>query len=214
MITALLFDMDGLIFDTERVYKLSWQHAANNQRLDLSDDFYQHFLGVQDAQCELMMQERFGSALNLEQFKKERDSHFHKSRENGIAFKSGFDQLFQSLKNKNLRRALVTSSPLRDVKHNFKNSDYLEQFEVVITAEDVKNSKPAPDGYLMACDKLNVAPQECLVLEDSHNGALAGLLAGCQVIMVPDLLPPNKELAEKVTVVKSLDQVVDLLPTN
>ncbi len=214
MITTLLFDMDGLIFDTESVYKLSWQHAANNQGLVLSDDFYQHFLGVQDGQCESMMQERFGSALNLEQFKKERDTHFHQSRENGIAYKLGFEQLFQSLKSKNLRCALITSSPLRDVKHNFKNSGYLEQFEVVITSEDVKNSKPAPDGYLMACDKLNVTPQECLVLEDSHNGALSGLNAGCQVIMVPDLLPPDKELIDKVTVVKSLDQVIGLLPTN
>jgi HAD superfamily hydrolase (TIGR01509 family) len=214
MITTLLFDMDGLIFDTESVYKLSWQHAANNQGFDLTDDLYQHFYGVQDSQCELMVQESFGATLNLQQFKNERDVHFHQSRANGIALKPGFEALFQSLEGKNLRCGLVTSSPLADVKHNFKNSKYLERFELVITAEDVKHGKPAPDSYLLACKKLNVTPQECLVLEDSNNGVLAGLNAGCQVVMVPDMLPPKKDIIGNVTIVESLDKVIDLLPTN
>ncbi len=211
MITTLLFDMDGLIFDTESVYKKSWQYAAKEQGLNLSDAFYQNFLGVQDPQCEAMMQDHFGEALDLPRFRKVRDVHFHESREQGIDYKPGFAELFTVLKEKNLRCALVTSSHLPDVKHNFLGSNYLSQFDLVITAEDVDNGKPAPDCYLMACEKLSVQPSECLVLEDSNNGVRSGLAAGCQVTMIPDMLPPAEELVDKVILNGSLLDVIGLL---
>ena len=83
--------------------------------MGISDDFYQDFIGVQDSQCEMMMLARFGSAINLALFKSDRDTYFHQSREKGIAYKPGFDKLFQSLNANALRCALVISSSLVDV---------------------------------------------------------------------------------------------------
>ncbi|WCP67498.1 HAD family phosphatase [Vibrio tubiashii] len=211
MLKAVLFDMDGLIFDTESIYKLSWQYAASEQNLDLSDDFYQQFIGVQDPECERILAEHFQNALDLSRYKQVRDDHFHRLRSNGIAFKPGFDPLFQDIKRRGLATAIVTSSHLAEVKYNFTTSDYLPQFDLVITAEDVERAKPYPDCYQMACTHLGLTAEECLVLEDSNNGVKAALAAGCPVVMVPDLLPPQAEIIDKMTVVESLEQLITLL---
>ncbi|MGF1683248.1 HAD family phosphatase [Photobacterium makurazakiensis] len=200
-IKAVLFDMDGLIFDTEGLYKLSWQYAANEQDLVLTNADYQSFIGVQDAECERRIVSKFGDALDIERFIQVRDAMFKAEQENGIAYKAGFDMLFLHLKQLQLKCALVTSSGLAQVKHHFAGSDYLAQFDVVITSEDVSNGKPAPDCYQMASEQLGIEPDNCLVLEDSNNGMRAGLDAGCHAIMIPDLLLPADDVAERATAI-------------
>ncbi|QIA64282.1 HAD-IA family hydrolase [Vibrio astriarenae] len=212
MIQAVLFDMDGLIFDTESVYKKSWQYAAREQELSISDDFYQHFIGVQDPECERMLVEHFPNHFDLERFRQVRDKHFSKLRANGIAMKPGFAPLFTAIKEKGLATAIVTSSHLPEVKHNFAATSYLPKFDLVITAEDVERGKPHPDCYQMAYQRLGYKDKECMVLEDSNNGIRSALAAGCQAVMIPDLLPPSPELVERTTILRSLDEVISLLP--
>ncbi|GAL10399.1 hypothetical protein JCM19233_1376 [Vibrio astriarenae] len=212
MIQAVLFDMDGLIFDTESVYKKSWQHAALEQELSISDGFYQHFIGVQDPECERMLVEHFPNHFDLERFRQVRDKHFSKLRANGIAMKPGFAPLFAAIKEKGLATAIVTSSHLPEVKHNFAATSYLPKFDLIITAEDVERGKPHPDCYQMAYQHLGYKDKECMVLEDSNNGVRSALAAGCQAVMIPDLLPPSPELVERITILKSLDEVISLLP--
>lgn len=211
-IKAVLFDMDGLIFDTEGLYKISWQHAASEQGLELDDDFYQTFIGVQDAECERRVVDRFGGELDLERFKAVRNRDIYARCASGVAYKHGFDLLFGHLKNKGLKCALVTSSALTDVEHHFSGSDYLAQFDVVITSEDVENGKPHPDCYLMASEQLAIEPAACLVLEDSNNGMRAGLDAGCKAVMIPDLLPPSDDVAQRAhAILASLAEVHSVL---
>ncbi|USD67352.1 HAD family phosphatase [Vibrio sp. SCSIO 43136] len=211
MLKAVLFDMDGLIFDTESIYKLSWQHAAAEQNLNLTDTFYQQFIGVKDAECEQMLAQHFHPNIDMAKFTAERDRHFHQQRQQGIALKPGFTQLLNAIKAKGLATAIITSSKRDDVEHNFANTPYLSQFDLLITAEDVEHGKPAPDGYLLACKHLGLPADHCLVLEDSNNGVKAGHAAGCHVIMVPDLLPPLPEIGHKTTVCDSLKDVIDWL---
>ncbi|MGY5451411.1 HAD family hydrolase [Agarivorans sp. MS3-6] len=212
MIKAVLFDMDGLIFDTEHLYKTSWQFAANEQGLDLTDALYQHFIGVPDAACEQMLLQHFGSDADLSRFQQHRDRHFHHLRQQGIAYKSGFAELFNHLRQKQMRCALVTSSALAEVKHNFEGSDYLKQFERIVTAEDVDKGKPDPECYLLACQRLLLSPEYCLVLEDSNNGMQAALDAGCQAVMIPDLLMPSTEVKRRASYIfEQLEQVIAVL---
>ncbi|PSU35602.1 HAD family hydrolase [Photobacterium lutimaris] len=198
-VKAVLFDMDGLIFDTEGLYKACWQYAAEEQGLVLTDEDYQSFIGVQDVECERRITVKFGEALDLERFCQVRDNMFNAEQGKGIPFKPGFSKLFAHSKQKGLKCALVTSSPLKKAKHHFAGTDYFSQFDVVVTAEDVKNGKPAPDCYLMACAQLDIGPANCLVLEDSNNGMRSGLEAGCQAIMIPDLLIPAAEVERRAT---------------
>ncbi|MGF1735111.1 HAD family hydrolase [Photobacterium satsumensis] len=200
-VKAVLFDMDGLIFDTEGLYKACWQYAAGEQGLELTDNDYLSFIGVQDVECERRIVVKFGDALDLERFCKVRDAMFNAEQDKGIPFKPGFSDLFAEIKQKGLKCALVTSSPLKKAKHHFADTDYLPQFDAVVTAEDVENGKPAPDCYLMASAQLDIAPANCLVLEDSNNGMRSGLDAGCQAIMIPDLLVPAGDVASRATLI-------------
>ncbi|GAM67428.1 pseudouridine-5' phosphatase [Vibrio sp. JCM 19236] len=210
---ALLFDMDGLIFDTESVYKKSWVYAAEKQGLELPDSLYQTFIGVKDVECERMLSDFYtDKSFDLELFKSVRDKHFHSLRAEGIDFKPGFAELVTAAKAKNYRLALITSSTLPDVKVNFTGSDYLNGFEVVVTAEDVTQGKPNPEGYLKAIKQLGLKAEECVVFEDSNNGMRAGLSASCVCVMVPDLLPAEAEIEQKADhILGSLDQAIALL---
>ncbi|WJT06584.1 HAD family hydrolase [Vibrio harveyi] len=213
MLKAVLFDMDGLIFDTESIYKQSWQYAANEQGLAITDDFYQQFIGVQDPECERILAEHFQQAIDMPRYKAVRDEHFHHLRDQGIALKPGFDSLLRAIKQRGLLTAIVTSSHLPEVKHNFNNTEYLTQFDLVITAEDVERGKPNPDCYQMACHHLGIDAKESLVLEDSNNGIKAALAAECHAVMIPDLLPPLQEFKDKVIIKASLEEVIPLLDT-
>jgi HAD superfamily hydrolase (TIGR01509 family) len=212
MFKALLFDMDGLIFDTEALYKISWQYAAETMGFDLTDEFYQRFIGVQDPDCERMLAEHFGEGFDLAEYRTIRDAHYHEARKAGIAFKEGFHTLFAEAKSQQLTIALVTSSALPETKLNFGNTDYLNQFDLVITAEDVANGKPEPDCYVMAHEKLGLSAKDCLVLEDSNNGMRSGKAAGCYAAMIPDIVPPHQDVVESADYIfDSLDQVTALL---
>lgn len=210
MIKALLFDMDGLIFDTEGLYKIAWQKAAHEQGIDLNDELYQNFIGVQDPACEQLLVSWFSDRLDLPRYQKVRDQYLRELKQGQPEYKIGFESLFIEAKRKQLNVALVTSSFLKDVKHHFAGSGFLEQFDAVISAEKVKNSKPAPDCYLMACAELELDAQSCLVLEDSNNGMLAGLDAGCQAIMIPDLLRPSGQIKERANHI--FDSLLDVIP--
>ncbi|EKQ5899866.1 HAD family hydrolase [Vibrio parahaemolyticus] len=211
MLKAILFDMDGLIFDTESIYRQSWQFAGAEQGLQITDDTYQQFIGVQDPECERILAEHFQNAIDMTRYRAVRDAHFHQLREQGIGLKTGFDGLFSAIKLRGLTTALVTSSHRPDVLYNFAPFNYLDQFDLIITAEDVQHGKPHPECYQMAYRKLGLKSQQCLVLEDSNNGIKAALAAGCHAVMIPDLLPPQTELMSDITVLDNLAQVIPLL---
>lgn len=142
-IKAVLFDMDGLIFDTEGICKTSWQNAVSEQGLVLTDDYYQRFIGTQDVQCEQLLVDAFGERLDMARFRLVRDTMLEAERKKGVKFKAGFEDIFSELKGRSLQCALVTSSALPQVEHHFAGSDYLQYFNTIITAEKVENGKPA-----------------------------------------------------------------------
>jgi HAD superfamily hydrolase (TIGR01509 family) len=159
-----------------------------------------------------MLAEHFGEGFDLAEYRTIRDAHYHEARKAGIAFKEGFHTLFAEAKSQQLTIALVTSSALPETKLNFGNTDYLNQFDLVITAEDVANGKPEPDCYVMAHEKLGLSAKDCLVLEDSNNGMRSGKAAGCYAAMIPDIVPPHQDVVESADYIfDSLDQVTALL---
>lgn len=207
---AVLFDMDGLIFDTEWVYKQSWQQAAQALGFPISEALYKTFIGVQNPECERILLREFGDHFPVESFREQREARFEVIRDQqGIAEKAGFTQLMRDLADSAIRTALVTSSSHGEVTTNFRQRPELDQFETLVTAESVTRGKPHPDCYLLACERLSLAPQHCLVLEDSNNGMRSALSAGCQAIMVPDLLGPEADVEDgALAIVESLVEVM------
>ena len=112
----------------------------------------------------------------------------------GVPCKKGLKELLATLEEMGLPRIVASSSPRSMIEMNLKTSDTAKYFDKVVSGTEVAHSKPAPDTFLLAAEKLGLAPADCLVLEDSFNGVRAGRAAGCVTVMVPDLMQPTEEI--------------------
>jgi HAD superfamily hydrolase (TIGR01509 family) len=211
-IVAVAFDMDGLIFDSEKIYQYAWQAAGIEVGYPIPDDLYYQFIGLSTQACEKILIEKFGKTFPLKIFRElwiklRRD----KIKKEGVSLKTGFQELFEFLKNQEMRFSLATSSPLEDVFLNFKNTNYLKDFELIITEEQVTRGKPHRVIYELTAEKLGVDPREMLVLEDSNNGMRSAIAAGTIAVMVPDMRPPEADVKiGAFRIVHSLKEVLTL----
>lgn len=199
---AVLFDMDGLIFDTEKIYFRYWKQAARECGYDLSDD-----LALQMRSCDKtigrkILAEAFGASDGggahdvydrIKKHRKEQMKDYLQNAEPEV--KPGVRDFLAGLHGiSSLRKAIVTQSSLDEKRELLRKSGLLPYFDDIISGTDVKLGKPFPDIYLYACKKLGLAPQECLAYEDSPNGIRSAHAAGVRVIMIPDLTPADEEM--------------------
>jgi len=206
---AVIFDMDGLLLDSEPLYRVTWQTAAADLGFPIDDVLYERFVGRGNVEAEQILREHFGDVFPLDEFHKRwsRDFDEHVT---SIARKPGAMELLDLLEQRGIPKALATSSPrvlaLRCL------GDLASRFTALAFGDEATHSKPAPDLFLLASERLRITPAECLVLEDSEAGVRAARAAGMDVIMVPDLVPPSEEIASMATrVCKTLHEVVAIL---
>jgi HAD superfamily hydrolase (TIGR01509 family) len=204
---AVIFDMDGLLLDSEPLYRVTWQTAAADLGFPISDELYERFVGRGNDEAEHLLRERFGDALPLDDFRKRwRRDWDERLAASPLARKAGAIELLDLLEQRGIPKALATSSPrilaLRCL------GDLAPRFAALAFGDEVSHSKPAPDLFLLASERLGIQPADCLVLEDSEAGVRAARAAGMDVIMVPDLVPPSNEIASMATrVCESLHDV-------
>jgi HAD superfamily hydrolase (TIGR01509 family) len=210
-IRAVLFDMDGLMFDTEAIYARTWNAAAKEFGYKLTDDLYRQCVGKKISDCELILVRTFGKTFPLKAFMKRAwEVWYDTMQKNGAPKKPGLIELLDYLDEKRISRAVVTSST-REIAM-FTLGDVAKRYDAIVTGEEVQNGKPAPDIFLLAVKRLKVAPEDCLVLEDSNAGMQAAHRAGMRAIMIPDLIPPTDEtLQTAFRVVETLFDVKELL---
>lgn len=207
-IDAVIFDMDGLIFDTERPIRRVVLDAARAVGFEMPEAFYQTMIGVPGPECDLMVKAHFGSGFPFEAYEDACRSGIARALGEGVSVKPGAAELLGELHARRMPLALATSSGRDDAEHHLRNADLRRFFAAVATRNDVSRGKPHPDLFLKAAADLGVAPQRCLVLEDSHNGVRAAHAAGCLPIMVPDLLEATDEMHTLcVSVVGNLNDV-------
>lgn len=214
MIKAVLFDMDGTVFDTERIYREAWFYAA--EEIGFQGDMnevMQIIFGVSESDIGKYFYRTHGNDFPYEKMLSIRAARIaQRIEKEGVPFKPGVPEVFSRLREKGIRSALVTSAPAFRVTDFLKRSGLDTCFSAVITGERVIKSKPSPDIFLLAAKELGLAPEECMVVEDSHNGVKAGYNAGMQVAMIPDLQSFTDEIAPYVTYhLTSLARLPDLL---
>nr|WP_136251329.1 HAD family phosphatase [Ningiella ruwaisensis] len=188
-IDAILFDKDGTIFDSEQANKTAWMTTTKEFGIDFSESHYQQFVGVPTQDCFAMAKTMFDSDFPWDEFFVSLRKRMLRQFEQGIAFKTGFESFFSHIKTEQYPLALVTSANRFGTELTFKQSGYLSDFQAVVTVDDVKQPKPHPEPYLLACSILEVEPSHTIVFEDSNVGLLAALDAGCKVIGIEDLVP-------------------------
>jgi HAD superfamily hydrolase (TIGR01509 family) len=191
---AVIFDMDGLIFDTERLYQEAIMAAADEVGQPMTPEIFRAMIGRPWLRtCEVLV-EHYGAAFAVDEFRAAWNRHFNVIVETRLSLKPGVIELLDHLDRLALPRAIATSSAHHTVRHHLAAHDLGERFHHVVAHGDYENGKPAPDPYLKAAAQLGIDPALCLALEDSHNGVRSAAAAGMMTVMVPDLLEATDEI--------------------
>lgn len=190
---AVIFDMDGLMIDSERVSIACWAQAAREQQLPFADDYWLRMVGLGDRDCERLLLQTVDAQQVAALFARCHDLYEQRTHA-GLPLRPGILELLQLLQAHDVPRAVATSTRQPRASRKLAATGLLPFFEVVVTSSDVRHPKPAPDIYLLAAQKLGKDPARCLALEDSPAGIRAALGAGMTAIQVPDLVHPDEEL--------------------
>jgi HAD superfamily hydrolase (TIGR01509 family) len=193
--SAVIFDMDGLMLDTEPLAARAWEEAAARAGVGFDMSLASRMIGRNFADCSLMIRAHYAADYPVDTLL----AHWHAaydaivSRE-GLALKPGVCELIDWLAARDIPRAVATSTRLDRALAKLAHVDVLAHFAAVVGGDEIERGKPAPDIYLEAARRLAVAPAACVVLEDSEPGVRGALAAGMTPIMVPDRLPPSADL--------------------
>jgi HAD superfamily hydrolase (TIGR01509 family) len=211
-IRAVVFDMDGLLVDSEVLIRDLMMAVAADQGTHLPNEVFVRMVGLPEEGSDAVAQAHFGPHFDLAAFNREVDERAYAAIQAGVPLKAGVVELLDHLEAASVLRAIATSSSHASVQSKLAPSGVLARFDAVVAAGDYPRGKPNPDPFLVAAERLGVAPELCLALEDSHNGVRAAHSAGMMTVMVPDLLEATEEMHEKcVTIAESLHHVRDLL---
>lgn len=199
-IKAVLFDQDGLMFDTERVSAAAWKRAGDEFGVEINENVLCHFRGRSVEDCSLYYAEHFGTEPDYWSIRDRKQRFFYEALErDGLPVKKGLKELLVWLSGHQYQIALTTASPREWSLNNLKTAGVSQYFDVCVCGDMVTRCKPDPEIFLTAASKLGRKPEECLVLEDSLQGIAAALNGGFPVIMVPDITQPDQQLIQKLT---------------
>ena len=194
-IKGVIFDMDGVILDSEKLYVRFWCEAGRFYGFPMEE---KHALSIRSMARPLASEKLrgiFGSSFDYDAVRSKRVELMDKYvEENGIELKDGAEDLLMYLKENGYRIALATATPPDRAEKYLRAHDLYKYFDVTVSASMVSLGKPAPDIYLLAAEMLGLSAQSCLALEDSPNGIRSASSAGCVTVMVPDLDLPNDDI--------------------
>lgn len=187
---GVIFDMDGLVLDTEKTYGIAWQKAAIKMGYEFTDAFCYSMSGLQANVMEKRLLETYGIDFDVKQFNHLSGKYWREYvNRQGIPVKKGFFNVLDVLKTKNIPYCLATNSRKDNAYECLQLANLNDVFSCVITRDDVLHGKPAPDIFFMAARVLNLLASQCLVLEDSVTGIQAAYNAGCYTAFIPSVFP-------------------------
>ncbi len=190
---AVIFDMDGLMFDTGKVFALAWDYAGEKTGIGKAGYMLRKTQGMGFTAARELWGDEFGNSYDEEGMRRHtREFLLKYYAANRVPAKEGLYILLNYLRNKGSRLAVASSSPGWEVENHLRKAGIWDYFQVIVCGEMVKHSKPAPDIYIKACELLREEPENCFALEDSRNGILSACGAGCKTVMVPDLWQPDE----------------------
>lgn len=192
---AVVFDMDGVIFDSERLVLQGWQEVAEKHALPDIEEVYYQCVGVNAVVTKEIFLRHYGADFPYDAYKKEASYLFHSRYGGGrLPMKPGVVELLTYLREKGYLVGLASSTRRAVVEQEITDAGLMGYFRNLTCGDMLKKSKPEPDIFLMACESLSVSPKDTVVIEDSYNGIRAAYRAGTVPVMVPDMILPDEEM--------------------
>ncbi len=213
---TIIFDMDGVIFDTENLFLDCWKILAEQHNIKNMEQVYHRCIGVNEKATRAIFEEAYGTQFSYDELTaKASQLFFEYVEKNGMPMKPGVRELLDYLTGNGYKIGLASSTKEKHVKSQLAGRDLLSYFQVVICGDMVSRSKPEPDIFLKACKEIDTLPEEAFAIEDSYNGIRAATAAGMKAIMVPDIVPPDEEMKELAyKIFPSLEEVREFLALN
>ena len=202
MIKAVIFDVDGTLLDTERIYMKAWKEAAAEAGYVMPDSVLQKTRAVNTKDAARIFEEEIGNGFSYQAVRpiRVRIAEEIIKRESPI-LKPGVLELLAFLEGKGIRLSVASSTNQQGTREHLAESRILDRFEVVVGGDMVTNGKPHPDIFLKAAEALGAAPEECIVVEDSPAGIRAAHAAGMKAVLVPDQATITQEIIDMADVV-------------
>ncbi|WP_191017896.1 HAD family hydrolase [Treponema zioleckii] len=192
---AVLFDMDGVLLDTESVCKICWNRAAAEYGVDDIEKAYYECVGTNTNDTLQILKKYCAGKVSVEEFHNRTGELFYVvEREQGLKKMPYVVECLESLKSRGLRLAVASSTRWENVSRQLKAAGIFDFFETITTGDTVEHSKPAPDIYIKSFESLSLLPNDCVAVEDSPNGVRAAVAAGLKCVMVPDQIQPDDEM--------------------
>lgn len=193
-VESVIFDMDGVLFDTESIYLKVWKNVFRKYGYKMTKDIYSQVIATGRENVKKVFLREFGEELPIEKMYREKDIALKEEIEKHVYIKEGAVEILTYLKNKNYKVALATSSDRERMNKQLEKASIREYFDEIVCRDEVENTKPNPEIYLKVADKLNVNPKNCLVIEDSLAGVKAAYKANMKVLHVEDLKKADNEI--------------------
>ena len=213
MIEAVLFDMDGLMFDTERMYQKAWLQAGRQMGAPMEPEIVDRLRGRNREGCARVCRDAFGEDFDFDAMRTAcRALMARWIEEDGLPVKPGLYELLAELERRGIPAVLATSTTRDSAWSHLQRAKVDRYFLGAVCGDEVSHSKPDPEVFLKAAALAGRDPARCMVLEDSPAGVRAGAAAGCFTVMVPDLTAPDEELKKLADeILPGLRDVIPLL---
>lgn len=213
MIHAVIFDMDGVLIDTEKHYNAAWCQAATEAGFPFTREHALLLRSCEAKEGEKLMQGIFGPSFDYYAIReRRRELVRERLAQYGLEKKPGVEETLRFLRAKGIKTAVATATALDITKSHLTTIGVCDLFDSIVSAKNVAHGKPEPDVYLYACEQIGERPQDCMAVEDSPNGIMAAYRAGLRTVMVPDLTQPDEELTKYLyACVNSLSDLCELV---